>query len=154
MYPFSIKLPPPHPSPGCHMTLSRVHCAIQQNLLVIHFKYSNEYMSVPNSLTIPSSHSSPMATISFFSKSVSLYLKNYKFITNKSKYHVPGERYLFLFCMKIEFCWRNMNWEWGIAMKYLFHKNQFIKTVFLKYDCTSDKIINWCILESTVIWCG
>ena len=36
-------------------------------------------------------------------------------------------------------------------MKYLFHKNQFIKIVLLKYDCTSDKIINWYILESTVI---
>ena len=36
--------------------------------LVIHFKYSSVYMSIPNSLTILSSHPSLLATISSFSK--------------------------------------------------------------------------------------
>ena len=48
MYPFSPKFPS---LPGCHITLSRVPCAIQ---LVIHVKYSSAYLSIPNSLTIPS----------------------------------------------------------------------------------------------------
>ena len=37
MYPFSPKLPS---HPGCHITLSRVPCAIQKVLLVIHLKCS------------------------------------------------------------------------------------------------------------------
>ena len=41
-----------------------------RSLLVIHFVYSGVYMSIPNSLTI----SSPSATMSLFSKSVSLFL--------------------------------------------------------------------------------
>ena len=45
-----------------------------RSLLVIHFKYSSVYMSIPNSLTIPSPHPSPLVTISSFSKSVSLCL--------------------------------------------------------------------------------
>ena len=42
------------------------------SLLVIHFTYGNVYMSIPNSLTNPLS--SPLVTISSFSKSVSLFL--------------------------------------------------------------------------------
>ena len=38
------------------------------------FKYSCVYMSIPNSPTIPSPHPSFLATISLFSKSVSLFL--------------------------------------------------------------------------------
>ena len=41
---------------------------------VIHIKYKSVYMSIPNSLTIPPLHPSPLVTISFFSKSVSLFL--------------------------------------------------------------------------------
>ena len=42
------------------------------SLLVICFKYSSMYMSIPKSLTLPSPHSSPLITISSFSKFVSL----------------------------------------------------------------------------------
>ena len=71
MHPFSPKLPS---HPGCHITLSRVPCAVySRSLLVIHFIYSM-YMSIPNSLVIHFPHSSPLATIDSFSKSVSLFL--------------------------------------------------------------------------------
>ena len=40
--------------------------------MVIHFKYSSGYMSIPNPLTILSPHLFPLVTISSFSKSVSL----------------------------------------------------------------------------------
>ena len=56
MYPFSSKLPS---HPGCHITLSRVPSAYNSFLLVIHFKYSSVYMSIPSSLTIPSPHTFP-----------------------------------------------------------------------------------------------
>ena len=46
---------PLHPS--YYITLSRVPCAIQ--FLVIHFKYSSMYMSIPNALTSPIPHPSP-----------------------------------------------------------------------------------------------
>ena len=46
-----------------------------RSLLVIHFKYTSVYMSTPNSLTIPSPYTSPLVTISAFSKSVSWSLK-------------------------------------------------------------------------------
>ena len=45
----------------------------RRSLLAIHFKYSSVYISTPNSLTIPSLYPS-LATISLFSKSVSLFL--------------------------------------------------------------------------------
>ena len=46
-----------------------------RSLLVIHFKYSSVYMSIPKSLSNPSPHPSPNpATISPFSKTVSLFL--------------------------------------------------------------------------------
>ena len=46
MHPFSSKLPS---HPGCHLTLSRVPCAVySRTLLVIHFKYSSVDMSIPN----------------------------------------------------------------------------------------------------------
>ena len=45
-------------------------CAVHRSMLVIHFKYSPVFMSIPNSLTIPPH----LATISSFSKSVSLLL--------------------------------------------------------------------------------
>ena len=46
-----------------------------RSLLVIHFKYSRVYMSIPKSLIIPFPHPSrPPTTISSFSKSVSLFL--------------------------------------------------------------------------------
>ena len=44
-------------------------------LLVIHFKYSSVYMSILNSLTIPSPHSSSLAAISLFSVSLFLFCK-------------------------------------------------------------------------------
>ena len=61
--------------------LSRMPHNIEQNsmcysrsLLVIHFKYSNVYLSLPNSLTITSPHLFILATISSFCKSMSLFL--------------------------------------------------------------------------------
>ena len=53
MCPFFPRLPS-HVS--CHVTLSRVPCAItnSRSLLVIYFKCSRTYMSTPDSLTIPS----------------------------------------------------------------------------------------------------
>ena len=44
--------------PGCHITLSRVPCRKlhSRSQLVILSKYSNLYMSVSNSLTIPHPH--------------------------------------------------------------------------------------------------
>ena len=49
MCPFSPILPS---HPGCHITLSGIPCALSRSLLVVHFKYSSVYMSVPNPLTI------------------------------------------------------------------------------------------------------
>ena len=43
-------------------------------LLVIHFKYSSVYIFILNSLTLPSFHPSPWATLNSFSKSMSLFL--------------------------------------------------------------------------------
>ena len=42
-----------------------------KSLLVIHLKYSNVYMLIPKSLTIPPPHPSPLVATSSFSKSVS-----------------------------------------------------------------------------------
>ena len=47
---------PDAPHPGCHVTLSRVSSLYSRSLLVICFKYSSVYMSIPNSLTIPFPH--------------------------------------------------------------------------------------------------
>ena len=44
---------------GCYRIVSRVPCAVQYSLLVIHFKYSSVYLSTPNSLTVPPPHPSP-----------------------------------------------------------------------------------------------
>ena len=53
-----------------------------RSLLVIHFKCSSVYTSIPNSLAILSSHASSLATVSLFSKSVSLKLNFLKVISN------------------------------------------------------------------------
>ena len=45
-----------------------------KTLLLIHFKYSGVYESIPNSLNYPFSPSFPSATVGFFSKSVHLLL--------------------------------------------------------------------------------
>ena len=45
-----------------------------RTLFVIHVKYSSVYMSIPNSLTLSSPHSSWLATADLFSESVSLFL--------------------------------------------------------------------------------
>ena len=73
MYPFSQT---PLPSRLPHNTEQSSICYIPYNrsLLVIHFKYSNVYVSIPNSPTIPSLHSSLPATISSFSKTVNLFM--------------------------------------------------------------------------------
>lgn len=50
-YQFSPKQPSP---PGCHITLNRVPCALDnRSLLVIRIKYSSAHMSIPNSLSLP-----------------------------------------------------------------------------------------------------
>ena len=77
MHPFSPKL---SFHPGCHIRLSRVPYIVgitnkdlqSRSLSVICFKYSSVYMSVPNSLTIPSLNPSPLVTISSFSVSESV----------------------------------------------------------------------------------
>ena len=45
-----------------------------KSLLIIRFKYSSVYTSIPNSLSIPSPYLSSQATISSVFKSVSLFL--------------------------------------------------------------------------------
>ena len=45
-----------------------------RTLFAIHAKYSSVYVFIPNSLTLSSPHSSPLATANLFSKSVSLFL--------------------------------------------------------------------------------
>ena len=58
IHPFSPKLPS---DLGCHITLSRVPCAMQQDLVGYpYFKYGSVCMSIPNFLTVPSPHSSPL----------------------------------------------------------------------------------------------
>ena len=75
MYPFSPKLPSHQ---NYSITLSRPVLSSRSLLvLVIHFKYSSVYMSIPNSLTILSPHPSSLLTqqpLSSFSKSVSPFL--------------------------------------------------------------------------------
>ena len=51
MYLFS----PKHPYPGWCTALSRFHVLYNMFLLVIHYKYSSVYMTLPKSLTVPSS---------------------------------------------------------------------------------------------------
>ena len=63
---------------GCTRILSRVPWAINRSLLVIYFKHSSVYMSIPNSLTIPPLHPFLLVTIS--SISVSLFFFVNKFI--------------------------------------------------------------------------
>ena len=55
---------PPNSPPGCHIALSRVSCVVQKDLGGYHFKNRSVYMSISNSLTIPS----PLATTSSFFK--------------------------------------------------------------------------------------
>ena len=55
MYPLSPKL---SSHPGCHITLSTLPVLHSRSLLVLHFKYSSVYMSIPNSLTVPSRYTS------------------------------------------------------------------------------------------------
>ena len=60
----------PLPSKLPHNT-EQSYVLYSSSLLVICFKYSSLYMSIPKSLTIPSPHSSPLITLSSFSKFVS-----------------------------------------------------------------------------------
>ena len=55
-----------------------------RSLLVIYFEYNSVYMTFPNSLSIPS----PPATISLFSKPVSL--THFKDIDAKLMKYLPG----------------------------------------------------------------
>ena len=45
-----------------------------RTLFAIHVKYSSVCVFIPNSLTLSSPYSSPLATANLFSKSVSLFL--------------------------------------------------------------------------------
>ena len=63
-----IHSPPNSPfHPGCRITWSRAPCGYRRTLMVTHFKYSSVYIMVSNSLSLPSDHSSPLATVSSFS---------------------------------------------------------------------------------------
>ena len=64
MYPFSLKLPS---HPGCHKHWAEFPMLYSRTLLVIHFKYSSVYMSIPDSLTNPSP-TSPPDNHKFFNK--------------------------------------------------------------------------------------
>ena len=54
---------------GFHINWVEFHVLDGRSLLVIHFKYSSVYMTIPNFLTIPSFLSFPLAAISSFSRS-------------------------------------------------------------------------------------
>ena len=56
MYSFSLNFPA---HPGCHKTLTEFPVLYSRSLLVIHFKYSSVYMSIPNSLTVSFPQSYP-----------------------------------------------------------------------------------------------
>ena len=76
MHPFSPKLPSP---PGCHITLSRVPCAIYlyipvQALVGCPFRIQQCVHVHPQLPNYPFPSSFPLATISSFSKSASLFL--------------------------------------------------------------------------------
>ena len=76
MHPFSPKLPS---SPGCHITLSRVPCAIYlyipvQALVGCPFRIQQCVHVHPQLPNYPFPSSFPLATISSFSKSASLFL--------------------------------------------------------------------------------
>ena len=60
MNPFSPK-PPPIQAATYHW--SEFHVLYSMSLLVIRFKHSRVYVSIPNSRTIPFAHPSPLATI-------------------------------------------------------------------------------------------
>ena len=55
-------------------SLKQSHVLYNRSLLDVHFKYSSVYLSIPNSLSIPSPDSLPLAPISSFSRSVSYFL--------------------------------------------------------------------------------
>jgi len=59
----------PLPSPGEGLPVLRC-----RTLLVIHFIYNSTYMSIPSSLIILFPHSFSLANLSWFSRSVSLFL--------------------------------------------------------------------------------
>ena len=63
---------PNSPPIQAHIVLSRTPRS-SRSLLVIHFKYSSVYLSILNSLTIPSPYPSSLATINSFSNSLSLF---------------------------------------------------------------------------------
>ena len=69
-----VSILPQTPFPGRLPSNTEFHVPYRRSLLVIHFKYSM-YMSITNSLTIPSLILAPasLATVSSFSKSVSLF---------------------------------------------------------------------------------
>lgn len=72
MYTYPILSQPPLPS-SFHTTLSRVPCAAQWALLVIHFENSHMYTTFPNSPNYPSQSfptQPPTPQVSLFSKSV------------------------------------------------------------------------------------
>ena len=58
-----VSIPPQPPShPSCHLTPEFL-VPHSRSLSVIHFKYSRVYLSIPNSLIIPSFNPSPPVTI-------------------------------------------------------------------------------------------
>ena len=63
---------PPFPAATEHWP--ELHVPYSMPLFIIPLKYSGVYMSIPNSLTIPSPHFSYPATIRLFFKTVSLFL--------------------------------------------------------------------------------
>ena len=57
---------------GYYRVLSRVAHLSSRSMLVICFKYSSVYISIPNSKSILPLHPFPLVTIHAFSKSVNL----------------------------------------------------------------------------------
>ena len=91
MYLFSSKLPS---HSGCHMTLSRVHCAIHRTLVFIHPVYNSLHLLTANSQSFPPSLPSPLAITSLFSMSVSLFL----FHREAHLYYILDSTYRWYIC--------------------------------------------------------
>ena len=88
-----------------------------RTLLVIHFKYSSVYISIQNSLTIPSPYSSPLATRSSFSKDKTLALdwRNFKV-----------------------WLWNECKEEWDLRLLLQYTtENNWIKSLILPYNLMS-----------------
>lgn len=104
--------------------LSRVSCAVQKTLLVIHFKHSVEYVSIPNSLTILSPLLSPphLSNHKLLSEvlGVCLWVKFIGIVSLDSTY--KGCRMIFMLsCLNTVLYFAFFSWEHVIVGSILVH---------------------------------